>query len=544
MKSSSVFLNTLVGIWFLLVLLASNVHAQAPSPGPEPYRDGERAPQILLLVNSALDAVDAAPGNGICATAASDCTLRAAVQEANALPGDDIISLPSGTYTLTLAGAGEDVAASGDLDLTGNVALDGAGAATTIIDGGQADRILHILGAQRVHIAGVTLTHGNGSGGGIRNEGAALVIVNSTVFRNNAGLDAGGVLSSGTLTITGSSITENNAGRDAGGILSSGALYIDDSTVHDNNAGGNAGGVLASGPLFIAASTLSTNNARDDAGALLSSGTTVITGSVIMDNNAGNSGGGLFHTGPATVTGSTFAVNSAGTRGGGIFSAGPLAVTGSTFSDNSGGDGGGLLTRAVATVVNSTFSANDAVKGGDIFNDGGGLVVHNSTLFGEVSDPDRSSVASPLASGGGISNDAAGGGSVLLTNTILAGHESGGNCSGAITNGGNNLEDGTTCGWKSDNGSLSATDPRLGTLAGKPAYFPLGPGSPAIDAGSNMACAAAPVDNFAQNGAIRPIDGDGNGSAVCDIGAVESQGATKLFLQYIQTSGQEKETEP
>jgi CSLREA domain-containing protein len=42
-------------------------------------------------VNSTLDAIDAVPGDGICATAGPTpvCTLRAAVQEANALAGDE-----------------------------------------------------------------------------------------------------------------------------------------------------------------------------------------------------------------------------------------------------------------------------------------------------------------------------------------------------------------------------------------------------------------------------------------------------------------------
>src|SRR5438128_12398148 len=68
-----------------------------------------------FTVNSTVDAVDAAPGDGACATLLGQCTLRAAVQETNALPGADIITLPAGTYTLSIAGAGEDAAASGDL---------------------------------------------------------------------------------------------------------------------------------------------------------------------------------------------------------------------------------------------------------------------------------------------------------------------------------------------------------------------------------------------------------------------------------------------
>ena len=71
-----------------------------------------------FIVNSARDGVDANPGDGLCATAAGDCTLRAAIQESNALPGADVIFVPGAVYTLTIPGTGEDAAATGDLDIT------------------------------------------------------------------------------------------------------------------------------------------------------------------------------------------------------------------------------------------------------------------------------------------------------------------------------------------------------------------------------------------------------------------------------------------
>src|ERR1700675_908151 len=67
-----------------------------------------------FTVTSTADAVDATPGDGVCATATAACTLRAAIQEANALSGADSITVPAGTYTLALLGAGEDAAATGD----------------------------------------------------------------------------------------------------------------------------------------------------------------------------------------------------------------------------------------------------------------------------------------------------------------------------------------------------------------------------------------------------------------------------------------------
>ena len=48
-------------------------------------------------MDNAVDAVDANPGDGVCSTAGDQCTLRAAIQETNALAGADSITLPAGT---------------------------------------------------------------------------------------------------------------------------------------------------------------------------------------------------------------------------------------------------------------------------------------------------------------------------------------------------------------------------------------------------------------------------------------------------------------
>src|SRR3954470_13424194 len=58
-----------------------------------------------FVVNTTADTQDAAPGNGACADSGGACSLRAAITEANALGGADIITLPAGTYTQTLAAA-------------------------------------------------------------------------------------------------------------------------------------------------------------------------------------------------------------------------------------------------------------------------------------------------------------------------------------------------------------------------------------------------------------------------------------------------------
>jgi hypothetical protein len=68
--------------------------------------------------------------------------------------------------------------------------------------------------------------------------------------------------------------------------------------------------------------------------------------------------------------------------------------------------------------------------------------------------------------------------------------------------------------------SLSTVDPKLGSLklnGGFTKTHALRPGSPAIDAGSNDRCPATD-----QRGVGRPRDGNGDGAAICDIGAYEA----------------------
>ena len=65
----------------------------------------------MFTVINALDLGDANPGDGICDIAPPShvCTLRAAIQEANALPGADEIVLPPlpspNAYVLTILAA-------------------------------------------------------------------------------------------------------------------------------------------------------------------------------------------------------------------------------------------------------------------------------------------------------------------------------------------------------------------------------------------------------------------------------------------------------
>jgi CSLREA domain-containing protein len=364
-----------------------------------------------FTVNSTVDAADATPGDGICATATSVCSLRAAVQEANALVGADAIILPAGIYTLTIAGAGEDAAATGDLDIIETLTISGARPATTIIDGNAADRVFQTLTTGTVTtISGVTIRNGNSgadSGGGISvSNGTSLTLNNALVTNCVTGLagEGGGIESSGTLTMNDVAITNNTS--PGGGI---------------NNG--------VAGTMTLTNGTLS-----------------------------GNSDRAINNSGALTLTN--------------------VSISGNTTT----GDGGGLDNGGTATLQNVTISDNTAPAPANI---------------------------------GGIRSD----GTTNIRNSIIS-NNAPVNCGGAgtLTSQGNNLSSDTTC-ILAGAGDVTNTDPLLGPLAtnfSRLQTHALLVGSPAIDTGDPLSCPATDERSIP-----RPLDGDGNATAICDKGAFE-----------------------
>lgn len=216
--------------------------------------------------------------NGSCTPA--DCALREAVIEANALPGADTVEVPAGVYPLTISGSGET---GGSLDVTDDVEIYGVPGETTII--GDQEGVLLVQGQfgvseTRAVISGLHITGGHAEfGGGIRLSLADVVIVDSLIEGNTATIDGGGIYAAlGSLTVTRSSVTNNHADDFGGGIgrrsvsaQSSTSVVVRNSTVSGNSAGLDGGALYSFGPggeLRIENSTL-IDNGSGRSGALI-----------------------------------------------------------------------------------------------------------------------------------------------------------------------------------------------------------------------------------------------------------------------------------
>jgi CSLREA domain-containing protein len=368
----------------------------------------------------------------------NQCSLREAIIAANtdsatggcpAGSGADAIEFGSSlstpaVFTLSMVGANEDNAASGDLDLSGVLIIQGTGADQIIIDGNGTDRVFEVRPGATIILSDLTIRNGNpgsgATGGGIMITGGTprskLTLVNSSVL-NNTATSGGGI---------------QNLGNGA-------TTTIENTRISSNIASVSGGGISNTGNLAVLNSTLDQNQAR--------------------------TGGGIDHSG--------FTLN----------------LTNVTISNNGASDdGGGVYNRADAILLNVTLSENTAngpETGGNIFNDTASLSIKNS---------------------------------------IVANSDADGNCfnsEGFLNSQGHNLDSGNTCGFTKA-GDLTNTDPMLGDLqdnGGNTLTHALLAGSPAIDNGDNSGCPKTDQRSFA-----RPADGDGNATAVCDIGSFELDG--------------------
>ena len=341
---------------------------------------GTQTLATTYTVNSNADAVDQTPGDDVCATAGGVCTLRAAVQEANAHAGQDVVSLPSGVFVLSLVGSGEDLGATGDLDVIGELEVRGAGKDATIVEGLRADRHFDVFGVGFT-LRDLTLRNGAFSlGGSVFQQMTASMTIERVAFELNLSPTGGAVLQAdGPLTITDSTF-DTNLAMTGGAVLVAGtaAVSITNSTFTNNVAvGGIGAGVMLSntGTATIQGCTFSGNSAMAAASLLSSTNGLTVTDSIFENNVAESVAGGPIYSGAGDAVFTN--VKSLGNvaqdgAGGHIMTTAGVQVSGSEFSDNFAfGNYGGLVVQAVTSTViqNTAFRRNGAL------NAAGGLLV-------------------------------------------------------------------------------------------------------------------------------------------------------------------------
>jgi CSLREA domain-containing protein len=240
---------------------------------------------------------DPAPG----ACNAGDCSLREAIIAANASTGvADTINLPPGVYTLTRAGANEDAAATGDLDIafnSGGVYVYGSSLGQVIIDGGGLDRVFDICcQTNLLHIENVTIRNGrlqpgrlgfynHGHGAGIHNHGV-LELRNVTLVGNT-------VDNSGSPNTWGGGGITNGCGRQATPNTTGCPLHANgDGTLSNVTISGNqvigagkGGGIENGAVLSLTNVTIANNSAPNGNGGGISNNTATADGFVSLTIN-------------------------------------------------------------------------------------------------------------------------------------------------------------------------------------------------------------------------------------------------------------------
>jgi CSLREA domain-containing protein len=321
-----------------------------------------------FIVNSTLDVVDAAPGNGTCATATSTCTLRAAIQEASrTTSGNVLILVPPGVYKVTIPIPTANPCAR--TDATGGfiiknykprtITVAGTDPGSTVVDGGALDGVFDVdaVPGSTTTLANMTIRNGNRLntckrfGGGVHAYSTAgspgAVTIDNCVITDNLAQSGGGIFNESTTMSVTRSVVRNNR----------------TSFQHPQVSAG--GGIENfSGSLTVDASTISGNKAQVPTSA---------TSATASDGNGG--GIGMFD-GPVTITNSTISGNTADGNGGGIDVTGVIGSTtlqlrnvtivGNTADANANnvGDGGGLADNTKDVVIDNSIIGGNADSGG------------------------------------------------------------------------------------------------------------------------------------------------------------------------------------
>jgi CSLREA domain-containing protein len=347
----------------------------------------QAAHAATFAVNSTADQPDANAGDHLCITDAATCTLRAAVQEANADGGANTILIPHGRYRLTIppateAGfAGQDSADAGDLDITGTLTIRGAGARQTVIDGGGLDRVFSIPNTAVASISDLTITGGDSTGGGTSKE-----------------IDMGGaIFNTGTLTLYRTALVGNNA--DGGGAVFSdpGSYITIRNSLIAHNTAYEAGGVRFDSGGEVINSTITENKLLPLPNQSYAQDPKLLA--ALGDELTGY-GGGIDHRGGSdlTLVNSTITDNHAIKGGGGLNSGQAYAAV----SDKTAIARVRLLNTIVADNNSSAGPGNCNVQDMIIQSDGHNLDSDGSCFLTAAGDlPKHNPLLGPLAYNGG-----------------------------------------------------------------------------------------------------------------------------------------------
>jgi CSLREA domain-containing protein len=221
------------------------------------------ASATTYTVNSQADVGDDSPGDNVCHAILGlpgVCTLRAAVQEANAHAGADMISLGAGqVHTLTRVGFDAN-ATSGDLDVTDNLTIIFfASGERPRVDVNGLERAFEVHDDANLTLFGFDITGGDATapgeqaGGGVAvNFDAGIVQMSFMRFYGNRANFGGAVYNDGpTTSISASEFFDNEAENDfpdsiGSAIHNRGTITIEQSSVFANSGVGASGAITVS----------------------------------------------------------------------------------------------------------------------------------------------------------------------------------------------------------------------------------------------------------------------------------------------------------
>jgi len=230
-----------------------------------------------FTVDLPYDEFDMNPGDGLCiSTPSGGCTLRAAIQEAEAAP--------TTPHTITFGvGFTNYQLIHGDLDIvySTNLSIIGNGPGQTIISSDGSDRIIEIAPGASLTVYKVTLTggqakgksfndyRGHAHGGAVHNHGT-FTLVDSTVTTNSSALGWGGggiTNANGSADLVNVTLADNTTPANGGGLENSGTTRLYNVTIVNNSASGSGDGIYNTGSATLYNTILAGNGSNNCAGA-------------------------------------------------------------------------------------------------------------------------------------------------------------------------------------------------------------------------------------------------------------------------------------